>query len=72
MGSNEFGQCGMKEEKENILDINLVKGFNTYNPKLLLRDENIISICCGYNHSFILSSKKKIKNIYLKNKKFFL
>ena len=50
MGTNKFGQAGFDRNKSKVL-------FDQ--PTFLLKDENIISICCGYYYSFILSSKKK-------------
>ena len=47
MGYNFFGQCGFKKEIEKV-----------EKPSLLLKDENIFDICCGLNHSFILTRKK--------------
>ena len=49
MGYNGNGQCGMGNNVSKVDQ-----------PTLLLKDENIISVCCGYQHSFILTSKKKI------------
>ena len=48
MGSNDYGQTGFDEKTANL-----------QKPTLLLKDENISDICCGYNFSFILTSKKK-------------
>ena len=47
MKIKKIGQCGFDKK---------VKVINK--PTFLLKDENIISVCCGYDHSFILKSKK--------------
>ena len=49
MGYNGEGQCGMGNNVSKVDQ-----------PTLLLKDENIISVCCGFDYSFILTSKKKI------------
>ena len=48
MGYNGNGECGMDNNVSNVDQ-----------PTFLLKDENIISVCCGRQHSFILTSKKK-------------
>ena len=48
MGNNEYGQCGFENGKQKIEQ-----------PTLLLKDEKIISVCCGSYHSFILTSNLK-------------
>ena len=58
MGSNQSAQCGFDEKTANL-----------QKPTLLLKDENIFDICCGWDFSFILTSKKKLKKIKKKNKK---
>ena len=50
MGSNQYGECGFDEKTENI-----------EKPTLLIKNENIVDVCCGYYHSFILISKKNNK-----------
>ena len=46
MGNNDEGQCGFESGKQKIEQ-----------PTLLLKDEKIISVCCGYDdYSFILTS----------------
>ena len=57
MGSNQYGQVGFKENIQEITK-----------PTLLLKDENIFDICCGWDHSFILTSKKKKLKKKLKKK----
>eukprot|EP01091_Cochliopodium_minus_P013940 TRINITY_DN4619_c0_g1_i1.p1 TRINITY_DN4619_c0_g1~~TRINITY_DN4619_c0_g1_i1.p1 ORF type:complete len:329 (+),score=38.34 TRINITY_DN4619_c0_g1_i1:381-1367(+) len=47
LGSNEFGQCGKSDTK------------NFSVPYLLMEDKNIVSVCCGYNYSCILSKNDK-------------
>ena len=59
MGYNEYGQCGFDE---NVKSIN--------EPRLLLNDKNVFDICCGYYHSFILTSKNK--NIFYYFKIYFM
>ena len=49
MGSNEFNQIGIKDNY-------------SLDPTLLMKNNNIINISCGYDHSFILLSKKKKKD----------
>ena len=46
MGSNKEGQCGFDKDVGDIIE-----------PKFLLSDKNIISVCCGYDSSYILTSK---------------
>ena len=45
MGNNESGKCGFENGIQKIEQ-----------PTLLLKDEKIISVCCGYYYSFILTS----------------
>jgi len=52
MGTNDNGQCGFEDKNKETID----------QPTLLLKDENINSVCCGHRYSFILTSKKKKKN----------
>ena len=55
MGDNGSGQCGFDKNVESINE-----------PRLLLNDKNVFDICCGYKHSFILTSKKKNIFYYFK------
>ena len=58
MGKNDYGQCGFDGKEIDFFE----------NPTLLMTDKNIISVCCGIRHSFILTSKKIIKKIKIKLK----
>eukprot|EP01091_Cochliopodium_minus_P015761 TRINITY_DN5698_c1_g1_i1.p1 TRINITY_DN5698_c1_g1~~TRINITY_DN5698_c1_g1_i1.p1 ORF type:complete len:181 (+),score=40.21 TRINITY_DN5698_c1_g1_i1:220-762(+) len=51
MGKNEFGECGFGNEI-----------FESREPKLLMTDKNIISVCCGMNFSVILTRDENQKN----------
>eukprot|EP01091_Cochliopodium_minus_P009189 TRINITY_DN2200_c0_g1_i1.p1 TRINITY_DN2200_c0_g1~~TRINITY_DN2200_c0_g1_i1.p1 ORF type:complete len:351 (+),score=58.48 TRINITY_DN2200_c0_g1_i1:68-1120(+) len=48
-GGNGFGQLS--------LDPSIRK---TFSPKLIMKDKNIINICCGYNHTIILKKGGRV------------
>eukprot|EP01091_Cochliopodium_minus_P005522 TRINITY_DN15436_c0_g1_i1.p1 TRINITY_DN15436_c0_g1~~TRINITY_DN15436_c0_g1_i1.p1 ORF type:complete len:267 (-),score=59.53 TRINITY_DN15436_c0_g1_i1:509-1309(-) len=53
MGSNENGRLGLEIKKRYLTE-----------PELILSDQNIFSVCCGYQYSFILS-RDELKNTFL-------
>eukprot|EP01091_Cochliopodium_minus_P008068 TRINITY_DN1796_c0_g1_i2.p1 TRINITY_DN1796_c0_g1~~TRINITY_DN1796_c0_g1_i2.p1 ORF type:complete len:623 (+),score=191.64 TRINITY_DN1796_c0_g1_i2:31-1899(+) len=48
MGSNQSGECGLDEKTKFVEE-----------PRHLMTDKNVFSICCGYLYSFILTKNNK-------------
>eukprot|EP01091_Cochliopodium_minus_P002132 TRINITY_DN12023_c0_g1_i1.p1 TRINITY_DN12023_c0_g1~~TRINITY_DN12023_c0_g1_i1.p1 ORF type:complete len:429 (-),score=88.92 TRINITY_DN12023_c0_g1_i1:14-1213(-) len=55
MGSNESGQCGFKKDQ--------MKKWSTEKPVLLMYNSNVVSLCCGYDSSYLLVVNNKGKTV---------